>query len=138
MYSKRYDHDHTNNTKNMSGTALLIFSLDTAVQYIGNKDVSRAKGIIVNIMVALNFNYSISYQLLALYEYILGIINAADVSRYDEAINILTRLRAAWQYADRINDHQARRGAMLIAGLTYGCGGLDTYAAQDETGGFFA
>jgi flagellin-specific chaperone FliS len=128
---------HTNNMENMSGADLLILSLDMAVRYIGDKDMAKAKGIIVNIMAALDFKYPISYRLLALYEYILEIINAADVLKYNEAINILTGLRAAWQYADRVNRRQARCGAMLIAGLTYGAGGLDTYAAQDETGGFF-
>lgn len=124
--------------ENAGGAALLVLSLDAAIKCIYGKDMVKAKGIIVNIMTALNFKYSISYRLLAIYEYVLGIINAADVSKYAEASDILTRLREAWQYAERVSGHQAASGAVLTAGLTYGRGGMNTYASQDETGGFFA
>lgn len=78
---------------------LVIMSYDVAIQACQQKDFSRATRAISVLRDALNFEYDeTAMTLFGLYQWCLDCIRKDD---FQEAIDILTDLRDAWQTAEK-------------------------------------
>jgi flagellar protein FliS len=76
-----------------------------------NEDLQKTQNIICELMRSLDMTYDISKQLIQLYDFLIDTIVWAnvkkDISKIDEALDLITELRDSWQQAILIHRRQS-------------------------------
>lgn len=104
-----------------SKSKLLIMLYDGAIRFVragieginernhekANNNLCKAQAIVNELISSLNFDYSISKDLLAIYEYMLHLLIQSnvrkDVTKANEVLEHLLELREAWMEASKIS-----------------------------------
>ncbi len=112
-------------------------------QKLFNKNLDTALSALREIIISLNFDYPIAYELHNMYLYVNKlIINSKfnlNPQNLADAIELLTTLKEGFEQINDTNSEAVMKNATKVfAGLTYGKGGLSEYIDPGESRGFKA
>ena len=132
---------------------MLMAELDEAIEFIEGGDnkryhdcMSRARKLLNELMINLDFSYDISRELMSLYVYVnkrfieaSQVLNSAPLHTAQE---ILGTLLVGWKEANKSEDNEKapliQNGQQLYAGLTYGKGSLNETVYNQQGRGYRA
>ncbi len=111
-----------------------------------DKELKKAQKYVNELIVALDFQYTISYDLVSLYLYINKLIITAIIKKnpvsLDSAVSVLNKLLVGFEGVSKADNSgpMMRNTQQLYAGLTYGRGKLnETYIdPSNRSRGFIA